>query len=178
MSSNNDLFEQDWQDFQLTRDCLKVARRTTTNAPDLLQGTQFEIMASSEAQDWIDRRRTDLEDYVLLAMWTRFERYTVDLLQQHAAVFGKSEPVGLMQPFSEGIKGAIEYWKFEDVLKAFSGILSPKQIGDAGNVKKYRDWIVHQNPNKPTPAKTDPATARAILSEIVSSIGPTNINRT
>ena len=34
-----------------------------------------------------------------------------------------------------------------------------KQVGQVKQIKQYRDWIAHQNPNKPTPTQATPELA-------------------
>ncbi|MCX7113641.1 MAG: hypothetical protein NTX45_26865 [Proteobacteria bacterium] len=42
--------------------------------------------------------------------------------------------------------------------------------GQAKGIKKYRDWVAHRNPRKPTPARVDPQTARELLKIIAAAL--------
>jgi hypothetical protein len=43
-------------------------------------------------------------------------------------------------------------------------------LGDAKNVKRYRDWVAHRNERRGHNGKTDPKFAYNTLSQIVDAI--------
>ena len=43
-------------------------------------------------------------------------------------------------------------------------------LGHAKQIKQFRDWVVHRNPNKPAPSKTDPATAYRVFKDIITQV--------
>ena len=45
-----------------------------------------------------------------------------------------------------------------------------KQVGQVKQIKQYRDWIAHQNPNKPTPTQATPETAFDVLTRMIEQI--------
>ncbi len=58
----------------------------------------------------------------------------------------------------------------DDVLDLFKPLVDPDQIGIAKQIKDYRDWIAHRNPNQPPPAQTEPRTANSVLAAIIEAI--------
>jgi hypothetical protein len=64
----------------------------------------------------------------------------------------------------------MEYWKTGDVLDIFKGIVDPNLIGNAKQIKDYRDWVAHRNPRRPSPTKTDPASAYTVLQQILQRV--------
>jgi hypothetical protein len=56
--------------------------------------------------------------------------------------------------------------RLDDSLDILKGIVDPARIGQAKQVKQFRDWVAHKNPRNIPPA-VDPATAYQLLSELI-----------
>ncbi|MFP4246156.1 MAG: hypothetical protein ACLFQ1_03160 [Halochromatium sp.] len=54
-----------------------------------------------------------------------------------------------------------------DLLKPLIGSYN---VGQAKQIKRYRDWVAHRNPHKPTPAKIDPEFTRALLTRLALAL--------
>ncbi len=72
--------------------------------------------------------------------------------------------------FHHKVENEMEYWKSDDVLDLFKSVVNSDLIGNAKQVKKYRDWIAHKNPKKGPPSNVPPQTAYRILSEIITVV--------
>jgi hypothetical protein len=60
----------------------------------------------------------------------------------------------------------VEYWRLDESLDLLAPIIGSHAVGRAKQIKRYRDWIVHRNPRKPSPDKIDPATAKVLLADL------------
>ena len=52
----------------------------------------------------------------------------------------------------------------------FKEITDPNLIGNAKQVKQYRDWVAHRNIDKGSPPKVAPQSAYQILSKILDDL--------
>lgn len=170
MMSNNPL-DPVWKQYQVTRDCVRIALRTLETGNELfLRGTGFSRASYQESADWIGRSQKELDDFLILSLWVVFERGVVSLLQDKGRKLLEVHPASLANGLYNRYEADVEYWKIEDSLNLFKGQIDADLIGRAKQIKQYRDWVAHRNPRRPTPAKVDPKTIYSILSEILISI--------
>ncbi|MBN1974359.1 MAG: hypothetical protein JW787_12020 [Sedimentisphaerales bacterium] len=161
-----------WEFYQITGDCLKVAQRTINRENEyFMRDTGFIGKSIEDATDKIVKSRRETEDYVVLSLWIAFERFMFNHVQEAGSILLEKHPLSFSQKLFDKLTDAVEYWKVEDVLDMFkNGMVSTQLIGDAKNIKKYRDWIAHKNPKKATPSKVTPETAYKILSTLMYEI--------
>lgn len=156
---------------QRLRDCLKIARRAVeAESVELLDSTAFIGASKEQAQEWIDDARQGAEDLAIVALWAWFERYLVEYAQTRAAAVAAASPVSFSGALSAKIGRELEYWRMDDVLDVFKSLVEASQIGIAKQIKDYRDWIAHRNPNHLPPAQTEPRTAYSVLAAIIDAI--------
>lgn len=157
--------------YELASDCFKVAARATKIKanPQLLQDTIFETKSRS-AQRKIQKTRADTADLVVAAMWAYFERELIDYVQCKGARLARLKPQPFTKNFSDKVTSEIEYWRLPELLDLFSGHIDSNLLGHAKQIKQFRDWVVHRNPNKPTPSKTDPITAFKVFTNIITQV--------
>ncbi len=66
----------------------------------------------------------------------------------------------------KAISKNIEYWKIDEILDVLKVIIDPDLIGQAKQIKKYRDWVAHRNIKKKSPPNVVPERAYSVLAEI------------
>ncbi len=115
----DDPFQGIWENYRTLKDCLKLAQRAVTHEAVWMQRTQFEGMTATEAQDQITPRFEDLENLTFLALWTRFERYIIEYLQQVGNSLTKTEPASVIKQLREQLADAIERRRFDELLDLF-----------------------------------------------------------
>ena len=64
----------------------------------------------------------------------------------------------------------MEYWRIADVLDLLKEHVDSDLIGQAKQIKQYRDWVAHRNMVKGVPADIPPQSAYIILSEILDKL--------
>ena len=169
--SPEDSLESVWQVYETTRDCFKVTQRAVRrNDVASLGNTQFVGASAGTAQDLIMSSREDFENFAVVSLWVVFERHIIAVLQSKLAVLLAAEPRSLSKELHGYTEKQAEYWKFDDVLDILKTIVTPDLIVHAKKIKKYRDWVVHRNPRKGSPDKTDARTAHAVFQRIIESI--------
>ncbi len=159
------------QTYNISRDCLKIARRSVSSG-DLrrIDKTGFIGLSVPQAEKEIESSMGEIEDFAIIGFWARFERYLVEYSQNIAKEISAKDPMAFSRLLHSKIDKDIEYWKTDDLLDVFKGIVDPTLLGQAKQIKEYRDWIAHRNPKKLPSAKTDAKTTYAVLSKILSQI--------
>jgi len=103
-------------------------------------------------------------------MWAVFERKLFDYLRRESGAAFSARPSPVNARMRTKIEDDIEFWRIDEVLDIFKTVVSSDLIGQAKQVKKYRDWIAHRNPRKPPPANVVPVIAYRLLSEILNEL--------
>ncbi len=156
---------------QRLRDCLKVARRAVeAESVELLDSTAFIGTSKEQAQNWIDEARQSAEDLAIVALWAWFERYLIEYAQIRAGTVATATPTPFAEELSAKVEREIERWRLDDVLDLFKSLVEAGQIGIAKQIKDYRDWVAHRNPERLPPAQTEPRTAYSVLAAIIDAI--------
>lgn len=161
-----------WETYSITKDCIRVTSRVHKRQDfRLLTNTEFVLLEESEAQVLTKKCQEDAEAYAIIAFWAVFERFLINYLQEKWARVEDEPPEAFSIPFAEKLEVAIEYWRPDEILDLFKGIVDPRLIGMAKQIKKYRDWLAHKNERRGHDGKTDPRMAYEVLSDIIRSIG-------
>ncbi|QTA78108.1 Uncharacterized protein dnl_03200 [Desulfonema limicola] len=162
---------QIWKSYEVMRDCLKIAQRSISeNNLQLLKKTIFLTGLKNEAEKQIKSGQNDANDYVILSLWAAFERIIIEYIQIQGQKILDIPPSDFNKKVHSKIERDIEYRKTEDVLDMFKSYIDSDLIGQAKQIKKYRDWVAHRNVNKGTPANVPPHNAYRILSEIIDKL--------
>lgn len=161
--------DQIWQSYQVLCDSLRIAQRTVSRDNiALLNSTVFMTDLKDRATDQIKKGRNDVNDYIILSLWASFERRIMDYLQQQGDRLLSPSLSEFNKRIHKKISKEIEYWKIDDILDIFKGLVEPKLIGQAKQIKQYRDWVAHRNINKEKPPNIAPEKAYSILSKILN----------
>jgi hypothetical protein len=164
-------FDNIWQTYQVTCDCLKVAQRSVLKKDlRLLSKTQLITMSEEQAGDWISKSRSDSSDYIILSLWAVFERIMIGYLQEQGKKILDDPPSGFNKKVYDKIESEIEYWRIGDILDIFKGAIDSHLIGNVKQIKAYRDWIAHHNIKKGAPENFPPHAAYEILSEVITQL--------
>lgn len=170
MSSAN-ILDPIWESYLTTVDCLKVASRSIEkNQLHLMNKTRFVGSAIDEAKAMILDSRVNADDFVIVSLWAIFERKLLEYLQVEGSKILQRTPTTFNTQVYQKVENEMEYWKSDDVLDLFKSVVNSDLIGNAKQVKKYRDWIAHKNPKKGRPSNVPPQTAYRILSDIISVV--------
>ncbi|MCF6285390.1 MAG: hypothetical protein L3K26_09400 [Candidatus Hydrogenedentes bacterium] len=160
-----------WASYQVTRDSTKIARRAIEQkSPELLVGTDFVAVTPEEASALINAGRTDADDLFVLALWAVFERELRDHLEAEGPKPLQDKGSLFHRLLADKIRQEMEYWRNDDVLDLFKAISDPALIGQAKQIKQYRDWVAHKNPKHAPPANVTPQKAYDVLAEIIESL--------
>lgn len=170
MSASNTI-DDIWRSYQITLDCLKIAKRSIVNNDiGSLEKTGFIGFHQDEAKRQIMESRANADDYVILSLWAAFERVLLLYVQSESNRILTGATTHFTYSVHQKIDDEIEYWRVDDILNIFKSIISSDLIGQAKQVKKYRDWVAHKNIKKGSPQNVPPQTAYIILSEILRQL--------
>lgn len=157
-----------WYTYQVTDDCLKIAKRSVALEDlRLLKKTSFITSSLDKATQDITDIRNNVDDYVILSLWVVFERNLFEYCFIENQRLLNNNSNDLTQRVYEKINNEIEYWRVDDVLDMFKPFVDSQIIGQAKQIKKYRDWIAHKNPKKAIPQSITPKMAHRVLLTIV-----------
>jgi hypothetical protein len=161
----------------LTQEALSIVRREIYSqnkqakiASCILTSTVFEEHSLHQAEIDITECKQAAEDYAILSMWAIFERHLIIRLEYECEKMQVIPPTAFNQRVFEKMTSTIEYWRIDDAIDLIKPLVGGDLAGQAKSIKKYRDWVAHRNPRKPTPAKIDPQTTREILKIIAAAI--------
>jgi hypothetical protein len=160
-----------WQTYQITNDCLKIAKRSIhNNQLSLLKGTGFITATIDEAEHSISNSRTHADAYVILSLWAAFERLLLSYLLIESQKIVSINANALTQKIYQKINDNLEYWRIDEVLDIFKVVISADIIGQAKQIKEYRDWLAHRNPKKYPKHNVSPKMAYKILLTIAQQL--------
>lgn len=164
----NSPLEPIWQSYQVTCDCLKIAQQNIERENlEFIQKTSFNYASKNEAKTWIQSSRMGSDHYVILSLWAVFERKLYEYIQTQGLYFSSRELTKIQRKIKQKIEKEMEYWRAIDVLDLLKECVGADLIGQAKQVKQYRDWIAHRNESKGAPTNVPPQSAYTILSEIL-----------
>jgi hypothetical protein len=123
-----------------------------------------------DAKLMVKESRGSVEDFLIVSLWAVFERTLLEYVQLEGRKLLRNIPTKFNTQVHKKVDNEMEYWKSDDILDLFKAVVSPDLIGNAKQVKKYRDWIAHKNPKKGAPQNVPPSTAYRILSAIMSEV--------
>ncbi|MGA2027015.1 MAG: hypothetical protein ABSH17_08105 [Syntrophobacteraceae bacterium] len=167
-----DSLNEVWENYQLARDCFKITGRIVKSKNQgLLSYTSFAMASEEDAGKIIEIGRSEWDDFAILSLWAVFERVVIDFVREKAKILINQHPKDFSKRLYGFVEGQIEFWKIGDKLDLLKGVVDSALIGQAKQIKNYRDWVVHKSR---TPAdNVTPKQAYAVLSRIVSTISST-----
>lgn len=173
MMKTSDSLEDIWNTYQVTLNCLKITERSVKASDlNLLKRTSFATATIDSAKLDIQESRKHIDDYLILSLWAVFERNLFDCAVRESQRILNNNPTSFTQEIQKKIERELEYWRVDDVLDIFkvmignSQLIDSQLIGQAKQIKCYRDWIAHKNPKKPPLVNVVPQTAYRILQKI------------
>ncbi|MFW5836641.1 MAG: hypothetical protein ACOCVM_01435 [Desulfovibrionaceae bacterium] len=161
--------------YRSAKDSLKIADRVQRRVlqgeelGSLIRGTSLPGEKSEVAADKLTRARQEIDDLFIVAIWAAFESALRTFFQSKCVCLKKLAPQDISKNLEEHVIKEIEYWKMDEVLDLLksNGFIDPMVIGNAKQVKHYRDWIAHGK-RKDAPTQAAPDTAYRLLSEILT----------
>ena len=161
-----------WKSYEITTDCIKIASRSVAKKEyhPLTKATYFATDLADDVANQLIESRQSVDDYVILSLYAAFERMLFNYLKDHVDEVFSHDNSKFSSKFRDRIGKEIEYWKPDDVLDVFKSIVKSDLIGQAKQVKKYRDWVAHKNPNKPPPTNVLPLSAYNILFNVLKCL--------
>jgi hypothetical protein len=177
MNSENPLVPV-YRAFSVASDCFRVAARTfRAQREELIGHTQFFRASPEEVTTALAAAESQAADLAILALFATFERFVIEHLQAANRLLAVGYPRQYSVKLAEKFESVVEYWRFVEILDLFRAEVDPALIGRVKQIKQYRDWIAHQNPNKSTSTRATPDTAFEVLSEMIEQIRLTHTPR-
>jgi hypothetical protein len=138
--------------YVLELDTVKIAR-ASINREDAsaLAGTDFIVLPVADALKALNGTEERLEQMTILALWIVFERHVLDHVMAQVISVASLQPAVFGSRLHERIQTEIEYWRFGDILDLYKDLIDVQTLGRVKQIKQYRDWIAHRNPNKTRP---------------------------
>ncbi len=170
MSSSNPLAPI-YKAYEVSSDCFKVAKRTIRDQQaTLVHRTQFYGLAEADANSAISDAASQASDLAILALFATFERFVIEHLQTANQRLSNGFPAGYSSKLAKKFKDEVEYWRLDQILDLFKGEIDGVLLGQAKQIKDYRDWIAHRNPRRAPPAQAEPRATFEVLTQIIEQI--------
>jgi hypothetical protein len=171
--SGDDPLASVWAIHGIATDCFRIAQRAIANRPLHLERTVFRGMRRASVETRIALTRAELDALVVVSLWAIFERHLREYLRRKGRSVRTARPRVVARALHHHTEREMEYWRTDDVLDIFKGMVDPTLIGIAKQIKAYRDWVAHRNPRRPSPSKTDPTSAYTVLDQILQRMTTT-----
>lgn len=173
-----DVLNEVWQSYKTTIESLNaVGHNISKGNLEGLGKTGFAHDSKAEAIGKIDKSKKNADDYVILSLWSVFERILFQYLQNEGKRMLDNHADDFTLAVYEKFDKESEYWRVDEILNLFKTLIDSELIGNAKQIKKYRDWVAHKNPRKGQPQNVLPLTAYKILSEIVKELAAIKENQ-
>ncbi|GAB7526653.1 hypothetical protein [Paraburkholderia sp. 2C] len=157
--------------FLVASDCFGLGERIIEiQHEELICSTQFHGVSTDETYAALEGAEEQVADLAILALFATFERFVIEHLQTANQLLATGYPYRYSARLAQKFRSEVEYWKFDEVLNLFKGEVDADLIGQVKQIKQYRDWIAHQNPNKATPGRFTPERAFDVLRMTVEQI--------
>ncbi|MBF0537704.1 MAG: hypothetical protein HQL03_05550 [Nitrospirae bacterium] len=167
ISSSPDSLKDILKAYAIYKDSFKITKRSIKQSDDrLLKRTIFDANAPDEAERLIETSERHIEDFYVVFLWAYFERYVIQYIIKKGNKLKEIYPNALATKLYDKYEKEVEYWRFNDTLDLLKEIIDPGTIGEAKQIKQYRDWLVHRN--KPASSSIRPIAAFETLSAIIS----------
>lgn len=167
----SDSLDKGFASYQRLRECLTIAiRAIEADDSHLIDGTGFADKPKDESRALIEETTRTIDDLALIGLWAFFERELIEYTQGQASTIQTVEPLRFAKPLHDKVQSEVERWRLGDLLDLFKGLVDPNQVGLAKQIKDYRDWVAHRNPNRLPPAQLEPTAAYAVLLTIISEL--------
>ena len=169
--SNNIALDEIWDNYLSAINGIKMAeisfRKTRTNQQyqNLYKGKGIKLLEKPEQiiKGQFKRVSERLEEYYIFALWVCFERIIMKYFQKKITL----KCVGVGSRAIKTINTKMEYWPVDEILDLLKDTVDGKLVGDAKNIKNYRDWVAHKNTKK---TSVSPEHTYNILSQIVKEL--------
>jgi len=160
-----------WQNFCATQDALTIASKVIVTCETfLLTDTEFLDDSPENALQIIKASRSAASDYAILSMWAIFERTLISIAEIESQKMLWKPALPLTIAVQQKVSDNIEYWKPDEMLNLCKIMVDGNLIGQAKQIKHYRDWVAHKNPKKGSPAKVTAETAYTVLISILKQL--------
>lgn len=160
----------------ITRDALQVVarevrrkERSGIKVSATLANTLFEESSLLEWQNEMVLCKQAADDFAILSLWAIFERRLMTRLEDECRKMQDILPSTFNQTVLNKVIDTVEFWRIDEALDLIKPLVGGDLVGQAKQIKRYRDWVAHRNPHKPIPAQIDPATAIVILKNIAAA---------
>jgi hypothetical protein len=163
--------------FSVANDCFKVVMRTIeTQSEELIHRTEFSDTTPAQVNVALENAEKQASDLAILALFATFERFVIEHLQTANRLLAAGHPQQYSSKLAKKFESEVEYWRFVEVLDLFKGEVDSDLIGKVKQIKQYRDWIAHRNPNRSIPLQTTPKATLEVLTTMIEQIRLTHVD--
>ena len=160
-------------------DALQVAARGVQHSQQSVVELPIETLLANTcfAEEPIDVLRKNIqtcrqaaEDFAILTMWIAFEQHLMDRLVAECQKMQDSIASDFNNDVFKRVSTMVKYWRVDDALDLIKPLVGSDMVGQAKQIKRYRDWIAHRNPDKARPSKPDVDTVQLVLTQLISDL--------
>ncbi len=159
------------------RDALTITDRVIdVSSSDLdvaaqLVGTRFEQASRDSATEELLRSYDVWEDYIVLAFWAAFERELIDFISRRFPYAAQPRDTSEVEiAITRAHDRFVERGSIDERLNLFKNLVPADLLTIAHQIKDYRNWVAHQNPNRSRPKKVDAEMTFRYLSFFLETI--------
>jgi|GEM_PF-1614664 len=132
-----EIIEQHWRNYLLSTDAVKSLKKQLSR---ISRESLFEPEESYNI--WYEKYLKDSKEYIIILLWAIFEQIIIDYLKKEVPILTRKEP-RFKAVIEHYATKKIHNWKTEfriDLIK------SRVTTDDVKQVYRYRNYLVHRNP--------------------------------
>ena len=118
----------------------------------------------------IETAEQQVSGLTVLALFASFERFLIEHLQTANRLLAAGYPPAYTAQLAKKFEGEVERWRFDAILGLFKHDVDPVLISEIMKIKRYRDWIAHQNPAKACAEPCNPERVFALLTDFIEQV--------
>lgn len=135
----------------------------------LWRKTKFETEPPSS--DDLRLAKRQLNDSLIVELWAALERTIVEHIQRAARIDASGPFADLKRAIQIAVDKSIEQgWPTTDKIKLYQWLVGERPIGQVIQIKNYRDWLAHNNPDRKPAGTIASDHAYRVLSFVLQSI--------
>ncbi|MFH1114979.1 MAG: hypothetical protein V1792_13795 [Pseudomonadota bacterium] len=171
MLNDDTRLDEVWTGYQVALDCHRMAKKMAARGEEaFLAKTVFVEMSLDQAEQSIDHSRHELDNWVVLTLWAQFEHFLISYVREKGGLLSQTRPEAFAAKLQDKFDREVGDWKRSEILDLFKGIVETDLIGQAKQIKEYRDWVAHKSRRRQPSSRTSPKLAFEVLKAIIDKV--------
>jgi hypothetical protein len=118
----------------------------------------------------IEAAEQQFSGLTVLALFASFQRFLIEHLQSANCLLAAGYPPVYAAQLAKKFEEEVDRWRFDTILGLFKHDVELALITEVKKIKRYRDWIAHQNPARASTEPCDRERVFALLTDFIEQV--------